>query len=73
MAETAAEKPLLKRCRKCEHAAQCRPTRKRPSLNTIEKWDWDRGACKTPTGAWTEPDGHDEFGCPSWQLIMGLV
>jgi len=69
---TAFEKPLMKRCKACTHASVCRPGRKGPSLTTLEKWD-ARGGCKTPSGAWVEPDGRDQHGCPSWLLILGFI
>jgi len=31
------------------------------------------GICKTPIGKRVEPDGHDEYGYPSWLLILGLI
>ena len=43
-----------------------------PSLKTLEKWE-DEGHCKTPAGKFTEPDGHDEYGFPSWLLILGYI
>lgn len=70
---TAAEKPLLKKCRVCDHAPDCRPTRKVPKVDTIMRWDWDKGGCKTPSGSWVEPDGHDKWGCPSWMRVLHLI
>lgn len=43
-----------------------------PSIKTMEKWDYD-GIGKTPSGATTEPDGHDPEGFPSWIRIIGLI
>ena len=46
---------------------------KAPSVKTMEKWEWDRGGCKTPVGTMVEPDGVDPDGWPSWMLIMGII
>lgn len=46
---------------------------KAPSVKTMEKWDWDKGGCKTPAGTMVEPDGVDPDGWPSWMLIMGII
>ena len=46
---------------------------KQPSLSTIEKWESDRGMCKTILGAVTEPDGYDQYGSPSWMLVLGVI
>lgn len=43
-----------------------------PTIKTLQKWTND-GVCKTPFGKRVEPDGHDEFGAPSWLLIAGLI
>ena len=46
---------------------------KPPSLNTLQKWEWDSGTCKTPTGHKVEPDGHGPDGSPAWMLVMGVI
>jgi hypothetical protein len=46
---------------------------KAPSVKTMEKWEWDKGGCKTPVGTMVEPDGVDPDGWPSWMLIMGII
>jgi hypothetical protein len=46
---------------------------KAPSTTTLSKWEWEKSACKTPAGKWTEPDGHDPEGFPAWTRIMGFV
>jgi len=46
---------------------------KAPSVNTMEKWEWDSSGCKTPVGTMVEPDGVDPDGWPSWMLIMGMI
>ena len=46
--------------------------RKPPTLAKLEKYTND-SFCSTPTGKRVEPDGHDENGCPSWLLVMGLI
>lgn len=46
---------------------------KPPSVRSIEKMEWERGACKTVLGNITEPDGHDQYGAPSWMLVMGVI
>jgi hypothetical protein len=48
-------------------------TPKPPATNTLMKWEFDRGVCKTILGNVTEPDGHDEHGAPSWMLVMGVI
>jgi hypothetical protein len=69
---TAAEKPLLKKCRVCSAASRCKPARLRPSIATLMRWD-EQGKCKTPSGKWVEPDGRDPNGCPSWLIILGMI
>jgi hypothetical protein len=46
--------------------------KKKPSLRTLAKWDWD-GYSRTPDGCKVEPDGYCVHGFPSWLLICGLV
>ena len=46
---------------------------KPPTLKTLEKWEFDSGTCKTVLGKKTEPDGTDEYGSPSWMLVMGVI
>ena len=46
---------------------------KPPSIDTIQKWEWDSGGCKTPNGIMVEPDGTDPDGWPSWMLILGMM
>ncbi len=70
---TAFERPMLKKCHVCDHAPDCRPMRPIPSIDTLYRWEAERGMCKTPAGKWTEPDGHDEWGCPSWMLVLHLI
>lgn len=43
-----------------------------PSVRKLEKMSND-AICTTPLGNRVEPDGHDEHGCPSWLLVMGLI
>lgn len=45
---------------------------KQPSIRRLESMSND-GVCETPLGNRTEPDGHDEYGCPSWLLVMGVI
>jgi hypothetical protein len=45
---------------------------KHPSVKTLEKWE-DEGHCKTPAGKFTEPDGHDDEGFPSWLKVLGYI
>jgi len=67
---TAAEKPLLGRCPRCAHAADCQPRRSLPTIDSLMRLEEERGGCYTPAGNFVEPDGHDEYGCPSWMLIL---
>jgi hypothetical protein len=46
---------------------------KTPSVETMEKWEWEKGGCKTPVGTMVEPDGVDPDGWPSWMLILGIL
>jgi hypothetical protein len=46
--------------------------KKQPSESTLMKWDND-GYSKSVMGQRVEPDGHDEYGSPSWLLVMGLI
>jgi hypothetical protein len=46
---------------------------RRPSIRTIQKWEWDESMCKTPVGTKVEPDGVDPDGWPSWMLILGII
>jgi hypothetical protein len=46
---------------------------KPPTVNTLMKWEFDSGTCKTVLGKKTEPDGTDEYGSPSWMLVMGVI
>lgn len=43
-----------------------------PSMDRLERESND-GICETPLGERTEPDGHDEYGCPSWLLVLGMI
>lgn len=43
-----------------------------PTLETLMRWEAD-GKCKTPTGAWVEPDGQDANGVPSWLRVLGFI
>ena len=45
---------------------------KEPSLKTLEKCNND-GWCKSIFGKRVEPDGHDEYGSPSWLLLIGVI
>lgn len=45
---------------------------KSPSMNQLEKWTYD-DIVKTPAGHKVEPDGYDEYGFPSWLLIVGMI
>lgn len=46
--------------------------KKQPSESTLMKWDND-GYSKSVMGHRVEPDGHDEYGSPSWLLALGLI
>ena len=45
---------------------------KPPTLPTIGKY-CQNGYAKTPFGKRVEPDGYDEYGAPSWPLVMGFI
>jgi hypothetical protein len=45
---------------------------KMPSMNTLEKAS-DAGICTTVFGSRVEPDGYDQFGAPSWMLVLGII
>ena len=45
---------------------------KPPTAPTLARWGRD-GGCKTPTGQWTEQDGHGEDGSPSWMLALNMI
>jgi hypothetical protein len=47
--------------------------RKCPSINSIQKMEWDRGGCMTCTGKFVEPDGTGSDGSPSWMLVIGII
>lgn len=44
----------------------------RPDMETLEEWNND-AVCETPLGNRTEPDGYDEFGAPSWLMVLGFM
>jgi len=69
---TGYERPLVTKLLASTVKAQGVTFGKIPSFNTLERWMND-GVCKTPTGARVEPDGHDEYGSPSWLLVLGLI
>ena len=43
------------------------------TIEELEDEVMDCGSSTTPTGACTEPDGHDEYGFPSWLIIYGFI
>jgi hypothetical protein len=47
--------------------------RKCPTINRIQRLEWDSGACMTCTGHKVEPDGHGPDGSPSWMLVLGVI
>ena len=46
--------------------------KKMPSISYLQKQELD-GVCSTVNGKRVEPDGFDEFGAPSWLLVLGLI
>ena len=46
--------------------------KKMPSISQLQKQELD-GVCSTVNGKRVEPDGIDEFGAPSWLLVLGLI
>jgi len=49
-----------------------RPTMRRPSLETMERW-LDEGYAKATDGCIVEPDGVCPHGHLSWLLLAGLI
>ncbi len=45
---------------------------KAPGLKTLERQS-DDCYCNSILGIRVEPDGHDEYGSPSWLLALGLI
>ena len=45
---------------------------KPPSINALEKMEWS-GKVKSVLGRIVEPDGVDEYGSPSWFMVMGII
>lgn len=43
-----------------------------PNEKTLQKWN-NEGVCKSVLGNKVEPDGHDQYGAPSWLLTFGLI
>jgi hypothetical protein len=43
-----------------------------PSLKTLERWSFD-GIAESVFGERVEPDGHDQYGSPSWLLFFGYI
>jgi hypothetical protein len=46
---------------------------KMPTLNTLSKWEYEGGFCKTVLGEKVEPDGFGPSGAPSWMLVAGVI
>lgn len=49
-----------------------KPTKREPSIRTLEKWLYD-SICKSTDGCTVEPDGECEHGYPSWLLYLGYI
>lgn len=47
-------------------------TTKRPSVRTLERWEWDSTGRATD-GCTVEPDGVCEHGHHSWLIVLGLI
>jgi hypothetical protein len=45
---------------------------KAPSIKTLEQY-CENGISKSVLGKTVEPDGYDEYGSPSWCLVMGIM
>ncbi len=43
-----------------------------PTLEQLGEWVND-GIAETVLGNRTEPDGFDEYGAPSWLLVLGMI
>ena len=44
-----------------------------PSMSEMEVYVFDQADCETPLGNIVEPDGIDQYGWPSWMLIIGVI
>ena len=49
-----------------------KPTKKQPSLKTLEKWD-NEGFCRATDGCKVEPDGCCSHGHVSWLIYLNLI
>lgn len=43
-----------------------------PEIEQLEEWGND-GGCESILGQWVEQDGYDEYGMPSWMIVMGMI
>lgn len=53
-------------------ALQAKPSKKPPSIKTMERWSMD-GVAEATDGCRVEPDGICPHGNPSWLLKLGYV
>lgn len=44
-----------------------------PTIEQLERWEWEDGGCEATDGCWVEPDGRCEHGHQSWMLRMALI
>jgi len=50
-----------------------KPTTKRPSIRTLEKWVYSDENCKATDGCEVEPDGTCPHGHASWLMYLGYI
>lgn len=49
-----------------------KPTKKQPSIKTLEKWSWE-GVARATDGCRVEPDGKCPHGHVSWFIYLGIM
>ena len=49
-----------------------KPTKKQPSIKTLERYAWD-GIAHATDGCKVEPDGSCPHGHVSWLLYLGYI
>lgn len=55
-----------------EYTLRCKSVFEPPDMETLKEWNSD-GGCESVLGNWTEPDGYDEYGAPSWIMVLGFI
>ena len=59
------------KCHRKQGERHCATT-KRPSIATMERWNYD-GIARATDGCRIEPDGVCEHGHSSWMLVLGVI